>query len=255
MLGGTDYAAHDAHSWPPYTDRLITDATSSDADRDAMSALERKLPWIIIALAMVAGFGGYWLSARLFSGPEAPGEQAQRVGSILLYPKPKGVPDIRLARSDGSAVGRADWNGRWRLVFFGFTHCPDVCPTTLSVLKRARAELARTAPGVEVAVRFVSVDPARDHGEVLARYVAFFDPAFEAITGSDEALLAFTRALGIVYARTPTGPGPFDYTIDHSSSILVIDPNGQLVGLIRPPHEPSAIATDLAALIAQRSAR
>jgi protein SCO1/2 len=220
-----------------------------------MSALERKLPWIIVVLAMVAGLSGYLASARLFTGPAAVGDEAPRVGSILLYPAPKTVPDVALSRTDGSPVGRADWNARWRLVFFGFTHCPDVCPTTLGVLKQARAELARTAPGLDVAVSFVSVDPARDHGEVLARYVAFFDPAFEAITGSDEALLAFTRALGIVYARTPTGPGPFDYTIDHSSSILVIDPDGQVVGLIRPPHEPGAIAADLATLIAHRSAR
>jgi protein SCO1/2 len=241
---------------PAYTGGFVTDATSADADRkDSMSALERKLPWIIVVLAMVAGLGGYLASARLFTGPEAVGDEAPRVGSILLYPTPKNVPDVALSRTDGSPVGRADWNGRWRLVFFGFTHCPDVCPTTLSVLKEARTELARTSPGLDVAVSFVSVDPARDSADVLSRYVAFFDPAFEAITGSDEALLAFTRALGIVYARTPTGTGPFDYTIDHTSSILVIDPEGRLIGLIRPPHVAGAIAADLAALIAQRSPR
>ncbi len=220
-----------------------------------MSSLERKLPWIIVVLALVAGLGGYLASARLFTAPDAVGDEAPRVGSILLYPKPKPIPDVALARTDGSPVGRTDWNGRWRLVFFGFTHCPDVCPTTLSVLKEARAELERRSPGLDVAVSFVSVDPARDSADVLSRYVAFFDPAFEAITGSDEALLAFTRALGIVYARTPTGDGPYDYTIDHTSSILVIDPSGQLVGLIRPPHLASAIAGDLATLIAQGSPR
>lgn len=241
---------------PAYTPRVVTDATSADADRkDSMSALESRLPWIIVVLAMVAGLGGYLASSRLFTGPEAVSDEASRVGSILLYPTPKNVPDVALSRADGSPIDRADWNGRWRLVFFGYTHCPDVCPTTLSVLKEARSELARTSPGLDVAVSFVSVDPARDSADVLSRYVAFFDSAFEAMTGSDEALLAFTRALGVVYARTPTGTGPFDYTIDHTSSILVIDPEGRLIGLIRPPHVAGAIAADLAALIAQRSPR
>lgn len=210
-----------------------------------MSTLERRIPWIIVALAVLAGLGGYFASQKLF----APGASQPQLAGTLLYPEPKPLPAFTLQRSDGSALTDAGWHGRWRLVFFGFANCPDVCPTTLATTKAALAALRQQQPDADVAVSFVSVDPERDELGKLGEYVRFFDSAFEAATGTQEQLGALTRALGVLYIKVPNGPGPLDYTIDHSASLLVINPQGQLHAIIRPPHQAEVIAKDLAALL------
>jgi protein SCO1/2 len=214
-----------------------------------MNNLERRLPWIIVALAAVAGIAGFIASQRVFDyRPDAEAVPRQLQGS-LLYPVPKTLPAFALTRSDGSALTEADWRGRWRLVFFGFANCPDVCPTALATAKAARTQLRAQRPDLDFAVSFVSVDPERDAPESLGKYVSFFDPDFEAATGTPAALLALTQTLGVMYVKVPNGPGPLDYTIDHSASLLIIDPQGRLAGLMRPPQRADAIAADLITLM------
>lgn len=199
--------------------------------------------------AAVAGIAGYFLSQRVFDQRGRDISEVRRLSGSLLYPEPKPLPEFVLARSDGSSLSRSDWTGGWRLVFFGFTHCPDVCPTTLTTIKVALAKLKTERPQAQVGVSFVSVDPARDLPEQLGNYVHYFNSEFEAATGSDEQLLALTRAVGVLYTKEPTGPGPLDYTIDHTASILIIDPKGRLAGLMRPPHQIEAIVADLQTLL------
>jgi len=213
-----------------------------------MSTLERRLPWIIVAFAALAGIAGYIASQSLFDSRDETEQVPTQLAAALLYPQPKPLPEFTLQRSDGSTLTRADWTGRWRLLFFGFTNCPDVCPTTLATAKAAIAQLHAQQPSIDVAMSFVSVDPKRDSLDKLGAYVAFFDPKFEAATGSAEELLALTRALGVVFITVPNGAGPLDYTIDHTASILIIDPQGRLAGLIRPPHRADTIAADLVTL-------
>lgn len=210
-----------------------------------MNSLERNLPWLITALALLTGVGGYLASQRVF----APGAQALPLAGTLLYPEPRPLPAFTLQRADGGVLTDVDWRGRWRLLFFGFTHCPDVCPTTLATTKAALAALRKDHPQADIAVSFVSVDPERDAPDKLAAYVRFFDPSFEAATGTREQLLALTRALWVVYEKVPTGEGALDYSIDHSASLLLIDPQGRLVGQMRPPHRADTIAADLALLL------
>ncbi len=217
-----------------------------------MSTLERRLPWIIVALAAVAGILGFALGQRVFTGSASVDAPAALQAS-LLYPQPRELPAFELVRSDGTALTNADWKGRWRLLFFGFGSCPDVCPTTLSTLKAVLAHLHASNPAANVGVSFVSVDPERDTPESIGKYVHFFDPAFEAATGTPDQLLALTRAVGVVFMKVANGPGALDYTIDHSASILIIDPDGRLAGLIRPPHSAPAIAADLAQLLGRTS--
>ncbi len=214
-----------------------------------MNNLERRLPWIIVALAAIAGIAGFIASQRIFDyRPDGETMPRQLQGS-LLYPQPKPLPQFALTRSDGSALTETGWRGRWRLVFFGFANCPDVCPTALATAKAARSQLRAQRADLDFAVSFVSVDPERDAPELLGKYVAYFDPDFEASTGTPEALLALTQALGVMFMKVPNGPGPLDYTIDHSASLLIIDPQGRLAGLMRPPQRAETIAADLITLM------
>ncbi len=202
--------------------------------------------WLILLAALAAGLG-LWLGLRVLSPPAAPPLPALQSG--LLFPHPREVPAFELARSDGQRLTRADWNGRWTVAFFGYTQCPDVCPTTLSTFGQVWKKLP---PEIRARLRFdfISVDPARDTPALLARYVGFFNPDFVAATGSDEELTRLTRALGLVYAREAPSNGT--YAVDHSASAVLIDPDGREIGLLRPPFDVTRIAADLTALARSR---
>jgi protein SCO1/2 len=190
----------------------------------------------LILVAAVAAAVGLWLGSRAFA-PSAP-----KLAAAVMYPAPRELPDFKLQRADGAALTKADWNGRWTVAFFGYTNCPDVCPTTLATFKQVFAKLAADGIADKIRFDFISVDPERDSPEQLTKYVGYFDKDFVAATGSDEELTKVTRALGLIYSREPTGNG--DYAVDHSASAVLIDPAGREVGLFRPPFDAKAIAAD-----------
>jgi protein SCO1/2 len=199
----------------------------------------------LILVAAVAAALGLWLGNRAFTPPAQP-----QLASAVLYPTPRELPEFTLTRSDGKPLTHADWKNRWTVAFFGYTNCPDICPTTLATFKSAASKLA--ADGVDDRVRFdfISVDPARDTPEQLAKYVSYFSKDFVAATGTDEELTKLTRALGLIYSREATGNG--DYAVDHSASAVLIDPKGREVGLFRPPFDANAMAADLKTLAGTR---
>ena len=126
-------------------------------------------------------------------------------------------------------------------MFFGYTHCPDICPTTLAMLRKVEHDLAghTSTPRQHV---LVSVDPARDTLDHLARYVSAFGPPFVGVTGSDGELSKLARQVGAVYLRgEPDDDG--SYLVDHTASIMLIDPRGRLVALFGMPHDPALIGT------------
>ena len=201
----------------------------------------RVSPTYLILIAAVAAALGLWLGSRAFTPDAQP-----KLASAVLYPSPREVPEFTLTRSDGTSLTHADWKGRWTVAFFGYTNCPDVCPTTLATFKSAASKLAADGIGDRVRFDFISVDPARDTPEQLAKYVGYFSKDFVGATGADEELTKLTRALGLVYSREATGNG--DYAVDHSASAVLIDPSGREVGLFRPPFDAGAMAADLKTL-------
>jgi protein SCO1/2 len=198
---------------------------------------------VLILIAAVAAALGLWLGSRAFA-PASPSQLAAGV----LYPAPRELPDFSLTRSDGGMLTHADWQGHWPVVFFGFKLCPDVCPTTLATFKQVWAKLHDAGIADKVRFDFISVDPERDTPEQLAQYVGYFSKEFVAATGGDEELTKLTRALGLVYARAPEANG--DYTVDHSASAVIIDPQGRQAGLFRPPFDAAKIVADLKTLAA-----
>ncbi len=150
----------------------------------------------------------------------------------VLFPQPREVADFNLRDTSGGSVGKADLRGHWTLAFMGFTHCPDVCPTTLAVMNRMAAELE--ASGVsDVEYWMISVDPERDTPEHLRAYLEYFNPDFVGVTGGVPELFGFARSLNGVFMRVP-GDGA-NYSVDHSAHIAILDPTGNFVGILRPP--------------------
>jgi protein SCO1/2 len=194
--------------------------------------MSARLPWIIVAVAIAAALG-LWLGARVAPPAGAAPKAA------LVYPAPRDVPPFKLAKSDGAPLTEADLRGGWSLMFFGFTHCADVCPTTLATLKQVEAQLAPAS----VKVIFVSVDPERDTPQALGEYVGYFSPRFIAATGDPASLQSFASSVGAVFMKSPQPSG--DYSMDHTASVLVFDPQGRLHALFRPPLDANAIADDL----------
>jgi protein SCO1/2 len=132
-------------------------------------------------------------------------------------------------------------------MFFGYTQCPDVCPTTLATLRETMALLGDDANRVQVL--FVSVDPARDTPQLLAQYVPAFHPSFLGVYADDKATAALAKDFKVFYARQP-GTTPGSYSIDHSTGSYVFDPQGKLRLLIRHGESPANVAADLKLLLA-----
>ena len=206
---------------------------------------------LILMAALAAGLG-LW-AAQVVFGPqravvapapvEGPALDPASMKTVRLFPQLRAVPDFVLQQSDGTALSAKELQGRWTIVFFGFTHCPDVCPTTLSELAQVQKQWAGLEPALRPQVLFVSVDPERDTPEKTGEYAAYFHPDTLAATLPEPALQAFANSLGMVYMKVPTEAG--DYTMDHSTALVLLDPRGRQAGIIRPPFVPADIAADL----------
>lgn len=194
-------------------------------------------------LALVAAIG---LVVGRWYGDRGADHGAPAVRSILLYPTPRALPPFTLRQPDGQALTAEALKGNWVMVFFGFTHCPDVCPNTLAILKQVEARAAQAVHAPPFKTLFVSVDPERDGGQALAEYVRYFSPRMLAATGEATELQKVARATGTVYAKVAGGDGA--YTIDHSAHIVLLDPDGRMRGVFRPPLDAEAIWADLNSL-------
>lgn len=156
--------------------------------------------------------------------------------------------DFDLIDQHGQRRTLADFRGQVVVVFFGFTQCPDVCPTTMGEMAHARALLGEQ--GDRFQGIFISLDPERDTPEILAAYVASFDPSFLAFSPSADRLPELARSFRVHYKKVP-GPTPTSYTIDHSAGSYIYDPQGRLRVFHRHGSGGPALASDVKYLLAE----
>jgi protein SCO1/2 len=159
----------------------------------------------------------------------------------VLRPAPVPLQDFELLDQRQQPFDLQRLQGKWSFVFFGYTFCPDICPTTLSTLTGIMRRLADDPPeGAGIQVVFVTVDPARDTPDVIDKYMEYFDPAFIGVTGAQPDIDGLTRQFGAGYIAEPeTAPG--QYLVSHTSSIFLVDPHGRLLAGFSPPHHPDTI--------------
>ncbi|MGH8149636.1 MAG: SCO family protein [Steroidobacteraceae bacterium] len=189
--------------------------------------------WLLVACAaLAAALAGAWIARDM-------GRPGPRLLSGTWLPRPRSLGTISLVDQSGAAFTQARLRGAPALLYFGFTHCPDTCPTTLATL--ARVSRANVVPGLRVI--FVTVDPARDTPPVLAGYVHAFDPHFMALTGPAPAIDAFAARLGIAFQRIDLPGG--DYTIDHTAALFLLDAQARVVAIFTAPFDAARLEQDL----------
>jgi protein SCO1/2 len=197
----------------------------------------RNLRYVLLGLIALtaAGFAGVWLS-----GARPPILSAYLTSAI-------GGP-FTLVDDNGQTVTDRTYRGKWLLVFFGYTHCPDVCPTTLNSLAAALRQLGPAAASVQPL--FITVDPQRDTPRVLADYVRAFDPRIVGLTGTTEQIAAVAREYRVYFSADET-PEQRDYQLDHSAFVYVMDPQGKFVQLFGGATANDKIAAKLRQLMRQ----
>jgi protein SCO1 len=159
------------------------------------------------------------------------------------------LPDFSLIDQQGRVFGSANLRGHWSLMFFGYTNCPDFCPTTLTTLAAMQKRLRAAKAGVLPQVIFVSVDAKRDTPAQLAKYVPNFDPEFIGLTAADQpSIEAVARKLGISVAIQPASGE--DYMVDHSAAIFVLRPDGRLAAILTGPFTVDALQGDFRRIVA-----
>ena len=173
-------------------------------------------------------------------------------GSIVSPARKIMIP--ALSKDNGEVFTLADLTGQWHFLFFGYTHCPDICPVTMGVLAQAK-KMAAANNHMFPDVVFISVDPERDKVAMLADYVQYFDKDFIGVTGDKDLIKALTLQMSVVYMKMPgeeisaAGNNGNGYLVDHSSAILLLNPQAKLVAFFNAPHDPQTILKDFQTMV------
>lgn len=181
---------------------------------------------LVIIVVIVASFVYSMVKPRVLSN------EALRANNTFVFDRVRDIGTFSLLDDNGRPFIPTELQGRWSLLFFGFTYCPDVCPTTMALLNQFQAQL-KPEYAKDTQIIMVSVDPARDTLEKLHAYVAYFNPKFRGVTGEFLAVQQFATSLNAPFSKIPGGGD--NYQIAHSGSIAIVDSNGHYVGFFKEP--------------------
>jgi len=200
---------------------------------------------VFILVALVAVILGLTVNKVLNGRSEGNPTELIDAGIILL-PQSRSVPSLEMTDEKGQTVAVDELKGKWSLLFFGYTFCPDICPTTLAQLRQVKSELPKEAVD-RLQVVLVSVDPNRDTPAQLQQYLGYFDKDFRGLTGSLENIQKLANAVSIPFIPADTSKP--NYTVDHSGNLAVIGPDGKQRGFIRAPFNNQKLVAQLPVLL------
>src|SRR5688572_17138249 len=191
--------------------------------------------WLIVAVIAIAAAGAGMYVARMTGNAQGPVLES---GTFL--PRPKSLAPFRLVDTHGAPASPATLAGHPTLVFFGFTHCPDVCPTTLALLADVQKKVVRDDPRIAgLKVALISVDPGRDTPDQVGRYISSFRGDFIGLTGTTPGISAAMKSFGVAASRVDLGGG--NYTMDHSATVFALDSQARIVAVFTPPLRAPAL--------------
>lgn len=202
--------------------------------------LNTKLFLITVVLLGVIWVGLQWLNQRHAFITD------HDLASASIYPEPKALQPFQLREASGQVFTEKNLLGQWSLVFFGFTNCPSICPTSMAVLNQVYNKVNNAA---KPQVIFVSVDPERDTLKRIGQYVQGFNPHFIGVKGQKEQIDALARQMSVLYIKLKPETGN-NYTIDHSGAILLINPQGKLHAVFTAPLDAEKMVKDYSLIVA-----
>jgi len=199
-----------------------------------------KFSIMMTAVALAAMLAGVWLADIYRKHDSRAVLLPDQV--ITLFPDPKPLTAFALTDHKNQVFDLGSLKGKWSFLFFGFTHCPDICPTTLAVLARARDNIAKNTVGADgIQFVFISVDPNRDTAGKLGQYVDYFDTTFLGVTGDNAQIGNLAGQLGAAY-QVAIKPGMENYPVYHSAAVFLIDPRARYHAVFTPPHDAEIIS-------------
>lgn len=211
--------------------------------------MSRTQKTVLVLAAVVALVVGLTVNKVLNSKGDGTDKVALLDAGIVLLPQSRSLPDLTLTNQEGQAVTANQLAGKWSLLFFGYTFCPDICPATLAQMRQLQGMLPAEAKE-RLRVVLVTVDPHRDTPEQLKKYLAYFDPGFQGLTGSQEDIQKLASAVSIPFI--PADTSKENYTVDHSGNLVIIGPDGSQRGFIRAPVNVDKLAAQLPALLGSK---
>ena len=192
---------------------------------------------VILCLAFVAMV----LGALFYNASREPllSDEALREEGVVLLPRPRAVAPFVLENQEGDPFSLDMLRGKWNLIYFGYTYCPDICPVTLASLAKTEEGLRKAGEQAlldKLRVILVTVDPERDDPATLKQYLKAFSNRFIGLTGTKKEIAALATELNVAFGKVPRDGD--SYLVDHTGNIVLINPQGHYVGFIRPPHDP-----------------
>ncbi len=198
---------------------------------------------LLVILVFLGGFLHKILSPRILSDAEL------RVNGAFVFEQPRLITEFHMTDHNGEPFTLENLKGQWTIAFFGFTHCPDICPTTLATLSRVYDSLDDSIRE-QTQVLLVSLDPARDTPENLAKYLGFFNEDFIGVTGDFREIMSFTRQVGVAFNKVMLENG--DYTVDHTGNLVLISPEGYYQAFYKPPFDLARLKLVHQSVVASR---
>lgn len=211
--------------------------------------MSRTQKTVLVLAAVVALVVGLTVNKVLNSKGDGTDKVALLDAGIVLLPQSRSLPDLTLTNQEGQSVTANQLEGKWSLLFFGYTFCPDICPATLAQMRQLQGMLPAEAKE-RLRVVLVTVDPHRDTPEQLKKYLAYFDPGFQGLTGSQEDIQKLASAVSIPFI--PADTSKENYTVDHSGNLVIIGPDGSQRGFIRAPVNVDKLAAQLPGLLGSK---
>lgn len=190
----------------------------------------------VVAVMLVFTSAFFWK----INQPRALTHSDMAINGLIVFDKPREVLPFELQNHHGDTVTREDLVGKWTMIFPGFTHCPDICPTTMATLSKAW-EYLDEKPKADLQVMMLSVDPNRDTPEQLALYVPYFNENFVGVTGNLGVIANLAAQLSIAFTPINPATAPDAYNVDHSGNIVLINPQGNYQGFFKPPFDPALL--------------
>lgn len=202
-----------------------------------------KIRIAIFAVIILILGGAYWYAVQTDDDRLSP-QELKALGLVELE-VPAEIEELELLDHEAARFGSENLKGKWTYAFFGYTHCPDICPITLSLLRETEERLSETASSEvfsQFRGMFVSVDPSRDDVETVKRFVSHFSPNFVGVTGSEASIKQFADTVGVGFTRMGSNTSALEYLVEHQGHIVIFSPEGSCYGYIKPPHDATQLA-------------